>query len=173
MSLGHLNLSYVEVVVVFFVPVSLEDAHSHVSVKLSNLQLYQRSEFSRPPHSHHDWEEKWGTMHGTASTLVQVNIRYQTWSLPSPWWLWTTLPGSSDAAGWQTSAGTPFLIPCKKTNKQAKKWKAKNTKILRKKPILLFLFCLKTQTWKYKSQNRVFSVLEVHKNTFFPPLQLL
>lgn len=29
----------------------------------------------------------------SADTLIQINIRCQTWSLPSPWWLWTTWPG--------------------------------------------------------------------------------
>lgn len=45
----------------FVLPVSLEDAHSHVPVKLSNLQLYHRSEFFRLPHSHQDWNGKRGT----------------------------------------------------------------------------------------------------------------
>lgn len=39
-------------------PVSLEDEQSQLPVKLSNLQLYQRSEFSMPPHSHQDFKER-------------------------------------------------------------------------------------------------------------------
>lgn len=44
-------------------PVSLEDAHNQLPVKLSNLQLYHRSEFSRPSHSHQDFKERLDTKH--------------------------------------------------------------------------------------------------------------
>lgn len=39
-------------------PVSLEDAHNQVPVKLSNLQLYHRSEFSMPSHTHQDFKDR-------------------------------------------------------------------------------------------------------------------
>lgn len=77
-------------------PASLEDAHSQVPVKLSNLQLYHRSEFSMPSHSHQDFKDRLDVRH-TAAYLHSYGINHQLvsqiWALPSPWWQWTASPG--------------------------------------------------------------------------------
>lgn len=39
-------------------PVSLAEAQSQAPVKLSNLQLNQRSAFSSPSHTHQDWNKQ-------------------------------------------------------------------------------------------------------------------
>lgn len=68
-------------------PVSLEDAHSHDPVKLSNLQLYHRSDFRMPSHSHHDCKDR--KIHVKHSRIFAHQLRKsfpKLFSLPSPSW---------------------------------------------------------------------------------------
>ncbi len=108
-------------------PVSLEDAHNQVPVKLSNLQLYHRSEFSMPSHTHQDFKERLDMTHTAGylalAAVIQLkwtNLTSWTWLLPSPWLRWTALPVWWDAEGSQTWAGMPFSVPYQKQTEQIK-----------------------------------------------------